>query len=160
PAGRSVGRVERGVIESVDAFSLKDLMDKTPGVVTKQSNGPRDVSISLRGSGAKTSFAIRNIKMYEDWFPVTQSDGLSRTDIHDPTAYEGTDVRRGPSSAMHDNYARGGAVNFRTRAGGDVDGLDAGVTVGSYGYQNERVHLGRKTKGLEYSAFASHVRAD
>lgn len=160
PAARAIGRVERGVLESVDAFSLKDLMDKTPGVFAKQSNGPRDVSISVRGSGAKTSFAIRNIKMYEDWFPVTQSDGLSRTDIHDPNAYEGIDVLRGPSGALHDNYALGGAVNFRTRLGRDVDGLDAGVTAGSYGYQNERLHLGRRTKSFEYSAFVSHIRAD
>ncbi|MBI2386375.1 MAG: TonB-dependent receptor plug domain-containing protein [Elusimicrobia bacterium] len=160
PSARAIGRVERGVIESVDAFSLKDLMDKTPGVLAKQSNGPRDVSISVRGSGAKTSFAIRNIKMYEDWFPVTQSDGLSRTDIHDPNAYEGIDVLRGPSSSLHDNYALGGAVNFRTRLGRDVDGLDAGVTAGSYGYQNERLHLGRRTKSFEYSAFVSHIRAD
>src|SRR5688572_22889759 len=98
PAARAIGRVERGVLEATDAFSLKDLLDKTPGVFAKQSNGPRDVSISVRGSGAKTSFAIRNIKVYEDWFPVTQSDGLSRTDIHDPNAYEGIDVLRGPSS--------------------------------------------------------------
>ncbi|MBI5246209.1 MAG: TonB-dependent receptor [Elusimicrobia bacterium] len=160
PAARSIGRVKRDVIESVDAFSLKDLMDKTPGVFAKQSNGPRDVSISVRGSGAKTSFAIRNIKMYEDWFPVTQSDGLSRTDIHDANAYEGIDVLRGPSSSLHDNYALGGAVNFRTRLGRDVDGLDAGVTLGSYGYQNERLHLGRRTKSFDYSAFVSHIRAD
>lgn len=160
PSARAIGRVERGVIESVDAFSLKDLLDKTPGVFAKQSNGPRDVSISVRGSGAKTSFAIRNIKMYEDWFPVTQSDGLSRTDIHDPNAYEGIDVLRGPSSSQHDNHALGGAVNFRTRLGRDVDGLDAGVTAGSYGYQNERLHLGRRTRSFEYSAFVSHIRAD
>lgn len=160
PAGRSIGRVERAVIEAVDAYSLKDLMDKMPGVVSKQSNGPRDVSISLRGSSAKTSFAIRNVKMYEDWFPVTQSDGLSRTDIHDPNAYDGMDVIRGPSSAQYDNYAVGGVVNFRTRLGRDVDGVDAGVTAGSYGYQNERVHFGRRYERFDYSAFASHIRGD
>ena len=35
-------------------------------------------------SGAKTTFAVRDIKMYEDGFIQTQSDGLSRLDIHDP----------------------------------------------------------------------------
>ncbi len=160
PSARAIGRVERDTLESTDAFSLKDLMNKTPGVFAKQSNGPRDVSISVRGSGGKVSFAIRNIKMFEDWFPVTQSDGLSRTDIHDPNAYEGIDVLRGPSSAMYDDYATGGVVNFRTRLGRDVDGLDAGMTAGSYGYQNERLHLGARTKSFEYSAFVSHVRAD
>lgn len=147
PSGRAIGRVDRSVLEATDAFSLKDLLDKTPGVVAKQSNGPRDISVSLRGSAAKTTFAIRNIKMYEDWFPVTQSDGLSRTDIHDPNAYEGLDAIRG-------------AVNFRTRLGREVDGADAGATVGSHGYQNQRVHLGRRHDKFEYSVFASHIRGD
>ena len=160
PAGRSIGRVDRRAIESKNAFTLADVLDEAPGVTTKPSNGPRDMNVSLRGSGAKTSFGVRNIKMYEDWFPLTQSDGLSRTDLHDPTAYEGVDVLRGPSSALYDDYALGGVLNFRTRPGGDVDGWDLGAAGGSYGYQNEHVHLGRKTKGFEYSVFASHIRGD
>lgn len=160
PAGRSVGRVERTELEKTDSFSLKELMDSVPGVFVKQSNGPRDVSISVRGSGAKTSFAVRNLKMYEDWFPVTQSDGLSRTDLHDPSAYEGIDVFRGPSSALYDNYALGGVVNFRTRRGRDIDGLDVGSAAGSWGYQNHYLHAGKQIGGFEYSAFASVIRGD
>jgi iron complex outermembrane receptor protein len=160
PKGRTHGGVDRGRIESTDAFSLRDLLINTPGVFSKQSNGPRDMSISVRGSGAKTGFAIRNIKTYEDWFPMTQSDGLSRTDAHDPNAYDGIDVIRGPSSSLYDNYALGGVVNFRTRRGRDVDGWDAGLTGGSYGYHNKFVHVGRAVKGFEYSAFGSHIRGD
>ncbi|MBI5624059.1 MAG: TonB-dependent receptor plug domain-containing protein [Elusimicrobia bacterium] len=160
PAARSISRVERRDIETTDSFSLKELLDSTPGVFLKQSNGPRDMSISIRGSGAKTSFAVRNIKMYEDWFPLTQSDGLSRTDLNDPNAYEGIDVFRGPSSAMYDNYALGGAVNFRSRRGRDIDGFDLGTAAGSYGYQNHYAHAGRAYDRFEYAAFASLVRGD
>jgi iron complex outermembrane receptor protein len=160
PAARSISRVSRKDIEKTDSLSLKELLDSTPGVFLKQSNGPRDMSISIRGSGAKTSFAVRNIKMYEDWFPLTQSDGLSRTDLNDPNAYEGIDVFRGPSSAMYDNYALGGAVNFRSRRGRDIDGFDLGSAAGSYGYQNHYLHLGQQHQGFEYAAFASLVRGD
>ena len=160
PAGRTIGRVERKELEKRDAFSLRDVMDSVPGVFVKPSNGPRDVNISIRGSGAKTSFAVRNIKMYEDWFPTTQSDGLSRTDINDPNAYEGVDVLRGPSSALYDNYALGGVVNFRTRRGRDLDGWNTGASAGSYGYQNFYVHTGAKTEKFEYALFGSLVRGD
>lgn len=160
PEGRTVGKVSRKDIESTDAFSLRELMDAIPGAFVKQSNGPRDVSISLRGSGAKVSFGVRNIKVYEDWFPTTQSDGLSRTDLHDPNAYESVDVLRGPSSALYDNYALGGVVNFRTRKGGDIDGIDVGSAGGSYGYQNHYVHAGKRYERFEYSFFGSLVRGD
>lgn len=160
PAGRTIGRLERQNIEGTDPFTLRDLMIALPGITVKQSNGPRDVGISMRGSGAKQSFGVRNIKMYEDWFPVTQSDGLSRTDLHDPTAYEGVDVIRGPSSSLHDNYAVGGVVNFRSRQGRDIDGIEIGGTGGSFGYSNTFAQMGKRYERFEYSAFASYITGD
>lgn len=160
PAGRAIGSVERDRIDNVTGFSVKEIVEETPGVFLKQGNGPRDVGISIRGSGAKQAFGVRNIKVYEDGFPVTQSDGLSRTDITDPHAYEGVDVIRGPSSALYDNYALGGVANFRLRRGRDIDGIDLGNDFGSFGYQNHYVHIGGQHQALEYSLFGSHVRGD
>jgi iron complex outermembrane receptor protein len=160
PAGRSISKIGREQIGTREAFSLKDLMETTPGVTFKQSNGPRDITISVRGSGAKTSFGIGNIKTYEDWFPTTQSDGLSRTDINDPNAYEGIDVIRGPSSSLYDDYALGGVVNFRSRRGRDIDGVDAGSSYGSHGYWNDYLHAGGASKELEYALFASGIGSD
>lgn len=160
PAGRTIGKVERNKIEATDAFNLREMFTTVPGVTLRQSNGPRDVTISIRGSGSKQSFAVRNIKMYEDWFPTTQSDGLSRTDINDPNAYEGIDVLRGPSSSLYDNYALGGVVNFRSRQGRDIDGVDVGSTLGSHAYSNHYVHAGGRSPGFEYSAFGSFIQGD
>ncbi len=89
-------------------------------------NGPRDVSVSVRGSNARNGFGARNIQVFEDDFPVTQPDGLARFDLTDPHAYGAVDVVRGPSSARYGNYALGGAVNFRTRRGRDIDGVEVG----------------------------------
>ncbi len=160
PAGRTIGKLERNKLESTDAFTLRDLLITLPGVTARQSNGPRDATISLRGSGGKVGFGVRNIKMYEDWFPVTQSDGLSRTDLHDPNAYEGVDAIRGPSSSLYDNYAQGGVINFRSRKGRDIHGVDVGADAGSFGYSNNYVHAGNRYDHFEYSAFVSYVRGD
>lgn len=160
PIGRTVSTVEREDIEHARGFSVKELIEGTPGVFLKEGNGPRDVGISIRGSGAKQSFAVRNIKVFDDWFPTTQPDGLSRTDLNDPHAYEGVDVLRGPSSAFYDNYALGGVVNFRTRKGRDIRGFEVGNEGGSYGYSNHYVQIGDQLDKLEYSLFGSHVRGD
>lgn len=141
-------------------FSVTDILHDVPGVSLKQGNGPRDMGISIRGSNARNGFAIRNIVILEDGFPVTQPDGLSRSDLIDPHAYSGVDVWRGPSSALFGNYATGGAINFRTWPGGAIDGVEYGVDVGSFNYLNNYAIGGTRGENWEGSIFASDVRSD
>ena len=158
-AAQPVTTVDRDRVENTRAFNVGDLLQEVPGVSIKQGNGPRDMGVSIRGSNARNGFGVRNIVVFEDGFPVTQPDGLSRTDLTDPHAYGGVDVWRGPSSALFGNYATGGAINFRTRAGGEINGFEYGVDVGSFGYVNNFLALGEKTRFFEYALFASDVRS-
>lgn len=146
--------------EDTPVFSVGDIISDVPGVSLKQGNGPRDLGISIRGSNARNGFGIRNIVILDDGFPVTQPDGLSRTDLIDPHAYAGVDVWRGPSSALFGNYATGGAINFRTYPGGAIDGVEYGIDVGSFGYLNNYVIGGKKGDNWEASVFTSDVRGD
>ena len=141
-------------------FSVADVLRESPGVSLKQGNGPRDMGISIRGSNACNGFGVRNIVILEDGFPVTQPDGLSRSDLIDPHAYSGIDVWRGPSSALFGNYTTGGAFNFRTRPGGEINGVEYGVDVGSFNYLNNYVSAGTKTWNFEGSVFISDVRGE
>ena len=136
------------------------MLRDSPGISVKQGNGPRDLGISIRGSNARNPFGIRNLVIFEDGFPVTQPDGLSRSDLIDPRAYAAIDVIRGPSSALYGNYATGGALNFRTRRGGTIDGVEYGVDGGSFGYLNNYLAAGKKIGNFEASLFASDVRGD
>jgi iron complex outermembrane receptor protein len=51
-------------------------------------------------------------------------------------------------------------VNFRSRKGRDIRGMDIGADVGSYGYSNNYFHAGNRYEHFEYSLFASYVRGD
>ncbi len=146
--------------DNVPVFSVTDILDSVPGVSLKQGNGPRDIGISIRGSNARNGFGIRNIVILDDGFPVTQPDGLSRSDLIDPHAYAGIDVWRGPSSALFGNYATGGAINFRTYPGGEIDGIEYGVDVGSFNYLNNYMLGGKRGENWQASVFASDVRGD
>jgi len=108
----------------------------------------------------RNGFGVRNIVLEEDGFSVTQPDGLSRTDLTDPHAYSGVDVYRGPSSALFGNYANGGAINFRTRTGAQIDGVEYGNEFGSYGYVNNYTAIGKKYGDFDIAAFISDVRGD
>ncbi|MGJ0395513.1 MAG: TonB-dependent receptor domain-containing protein, partial [Methylocystis sp.] len=69
-------------------------------------------------------------------------------------------VYRGPSSAMFGNYAYGGAINFRTYSGAQIDGADTGSEAGSFGYINNYVRVGKKVGDIDFALFLSDVRGD
>ena len=160
PTGQTETTIDRSQFDNRPAVTVADVLRESPGISVKQGNGPRDIGISIRGSNARNGFGIRNLVIFEDDFPVTQPDGLSRSDLIDPRAYSAIDVIRGPSSALYGNYATGGALNFRTRPGGSIDGAEYGVDGGSFGYLNNYLAYGKKVGNFEGSLFASDARGD
>ncbi len=160
PEGVSLSSTIQAETDSQPTRTMKESMESLPGIIMRQANGPRDFSIAIRGSGVKTSFAVRDIKMYEDGFIQTQSDGLSRLDIHDPWFMRSVEVLRGASSSLYDNYALGGMVHFRTRRGSDINGFETFLSGGSYGYHKEAFAVGQETEHLDISMFASNVQED
>ena len=144
PTGQTETTIDRSQFDNRPAVTVADVLRESPGISVKQGNGPRDIGISIRGSNARNGFGIRNLVIFDDGFPVTQPDGLSRSDLIDPKAYGAIDVIRGPSSALYGNYATGGALNFRTRPGRTIDGVEYGVDGGSFGYLNNYLASGKK----------------
>ncbi|MDB5687426.1 MAG: TonB-dependent receptor, partial [Rhizorhabdus sp.] len=156
--GPTVTTIGDRAFRDTPATTIADIVKLSPGVAVIQGNGPRDVGVSIRGSNARNSFGARNIQVFEDDFPVTQPDGLARFDLTDPHAYGAVDVVRGPSSARYGNYALGGAVNFRTRRGRDINGAEIGIDGGSDAYANLYATIGNAGPDFEYALFGSFVR--
>lgn len=160
PEGIAFSATPRSETDSQPTRNMRESMESIPGVIVRQRNGPRDFQVSIRGSGTKNGFGVRDVKFYEDGIGQTQSDGLSRLDIHDPWFMESTEVVRGASSSLYGNYALGGAVHFKTRRGADIDGVETFVSGGSWGYQKYAVAIGKAYKNLDASLFASYIRED
>jgi iron complex outermembrane receptor protein len=160
PEGLSLSATLPAETDSQPTRTMKESMESLPGVVLRQANGPRDFSMMIRGQGAKTTFAVRDIKIYEDGFIQTQSDGLSRLDMHDPWFMRSTEVIRGASSSLYDNYALGGMVHFRTRRGSDINGVETFLSGGSFGYHKEALAVGQEFQNLDASLFVSNVGED
>ncbi|WP_348269646.1 TonB-dependent receptor [Edaphobacter paludis] len=159
PTGQTQTSVSREDFRHTPATTIAEVLALTPGVTVIAGNGPRDVSVSVRGSNERQTYGIRNIQVFEDGFPVTQPDGLARTDLTDPHAYSSIDVVQGPSSALYGNYATGGAINFHTRTGSEIQGLEIGADFGSFGYFNDYVTYGAGGERYQVSGFLSNVRA-
>ncbi len=160
PEGVSISSTVSAETDSQPTRTMQESLQSLPGIMLRQANGPRDFSIMIRGMGAKTAFAIRDIKVYEDGISQTQSDGLSRLDIQDPWFMRSVEVTRGASSSLYDNYALGGMVHFRTRRGSDIDGVEAFVSGGSFGFFKQALAVGQHTDRLDLSMFASNAAED
>jgi iron complex outermembrane recepter protein len=159
PTGQTQTSVSREDFRNTPATTIGEILALTPGVTVIAGNGPRDVVISVRGSNERQTYGVRNIQVFEDGFPVTQPDGLARTDLTDPHAYSSIDAVQGPSSALYGNYATDGAINFHTRTGGEIQGLEVGADFGSFGYFNDYVTYGASGERYQVSGFLSNVRA-
>lgn len=158
PLGQTLTGVNRAAFENAPAFQIGDIIATQPGVTYAYGNGPRDISISVRGSNARNTFGVRNAQVLEDGFPVTQPDGLARTDLVDPHAYSAVDVAHGPASALYGNYATGGAILFRTRTGRELNGGEFSADGGSDGYSNFFAAFGGGGDRHDFAAFGSYVR--
>jgi len=160
PVSQTQGQVSREDFKNSPATTIADVIGLVPGVTFVQGNGPRDIAVSVRGSNTRQTYGVRNVQVFEDGFAVTQPDGLARTDLTDPHAYSSIDIIEGPSSALYGNYATGGAINFHTRGGSDIQGLELGADFGSFGYYNDYITYGAGNDRYQLFAFVSNVRAD
>ena len=120
PVGQTTYSSDRRDFANQVGQSVADMVVTIPGVSFTQGNGPRDTVVSVRGSGDRQSYGLKNLQVLEDGFPMTQPDGTARADLIDPHAYQGVDVFEGPASTLYGNYAINGAINFRTRKGADM----------------------------------------
>src|SRR3546814_4285325 len=80
PIAQTATRIDRAQFANQPGTSIAEALALSPGVSFVQGNGPRDVAVSVRGSSNRQTYGVRNIKVSEDGFDVTQPDGLSRTD--------------------------------------------------------------------------------
>lgn len=160
PPGQTTTTVHQKFLKTTPMFTVQEMLQYSPGVSFNQGGFPREFTISIRGSGNRLNTGVRNIQMFEDGFPLVTADGNGRTEILDPHAYSAIDVYRGPSSAMFGNHAYGGAINFRTYSGAQIDGADTGSEAGSFGYVNNYVRVGKKVGDFDVALFASDARGD
>ena len=61
PEGVSLSATVPAETDSQPTRTMQESLQSLPGIALRQANGPRDFSIMIRGQGAKTTFAVRDI---------------------------------------------------------------------------------------------------
>lgn len=119
---------------STPALTVKDALDYTPGVFAQPKWGD-DTRLSIRGSGLSRNFHLRSVQLYMDGVPISTADGYGDFQEIDPSAYRLIEVYKGANALRFGANSLGGAVNFVTPTGRDLDAslAQGGIDVGSFG---------------------------
>ena len=127
------------------AINLSESLARVPGVfAANRNNYAQDLQLSSRGYGARATFGVRGVRLYQDDIPATMPDGQGQTGSFSLLSAQRIEVLRGPFSTLYGN-ASGGVVSVYTEDGTPVPVVNFTGSVGSYGTSI----VGAKATGIQ-----------
>ena len=136
-----------------NAVTLQSALNSIPGVRMEQST-LSEARISIRGNGVRSSFGLRNIKVYLNEIPVTEADGTTRIEALDVNSIGRAEVIRGPASSLY-GAGTGGVINFQLqRSPYQEQSIEVSGLSGSYGLK--RITSTYKNGGDKLNSYVSY----
>ena len=96
-----------GVVKGADArvagpgMQLSESLVSVPGVAAlNRQNMAQDLQISSRAFGARSTFGVRGVRLYEDGIPLTMPDGQGQSSSFDLSQAQRIEVLRGAFRAV------------------------------------------------------------
>ncbi len=149
-------RIQQGQLQ----INLSESLARVPGLVVQNRwNYAQDLEVSSRGFGARASFGVRGIRLYQDGIPATMPDGQGQTGSFSLASAQRIEVLRGPFSTLYGNAA-GGVISIFSEDGPPTPTAQAQVIGGSYGTWNAIAKFGGEEHGVNFSVAANHFATD
>ncbi len=140
-------------IRQGSGVSLQSSFNSVPGVQMDQST-LSEARISIRGNGVRSSYGIRNIKIYVNDIPVTEPDGTTRIEALDVNGIGQAQIIKGPASSIYGG-GTGGVINFKLqRSPYQERSMELSSLLGSYGLA--RVAATYRNGGDKVNSYVSY----
>lgn len=125
-------------LERTGGYTLPDIQARTPSLTAYNSN-PRNSSVGIRGIGVSSASdgLDTSVGVYIDNVYLGRP-GMALADLID---IERVEVLRGPQGTLFGRNNSAGVLNITTRKPEFTFGGTAELSVGNYGYNQERVSL-------------------
>jgi len=141
-------------------INLSEALGGVPGLsVFNRQNLAQDLQISSRGFGARSTFGVRGVRLYEDGIPLTMPDGQGQSSSFDLSAAQRIEVLRGPASALYGN-ASGGVISVFTADGPPVPQVSVSRAMSSDATQKTTVSASGQRGELNYGFDLSQASTD
>nr|WP_314523434.1 TonB-dependent receptor [uncultured Acinetobacter sp.] len=112
--------------------NLTEVVKGIPSVqLRNRENYAQALQLSMRGFGARSTFGVRGIRLYNDGIPATMPDGQGQTSNIDLSSLSHLEVLTGPFSSLYGNSS-GGAILATTREGQGKDSIEMSYAGGSH----------------------------
>jgi iron complex outermembrane recepter protein len=161
----SVGTLRHRDLQRFANTSLVPAVSSIPGV-RMEERSPGSYRLSIRGSLLRSPFGVRNIKVYQDDFILTDAGGNTYINLLDFNAVGSIEILRGPASSLY-GTGTGGAVILSgpaMRPNTDSAGRrqDAGIqlTAGSYGQFSQAFRWQANGKKMQWQINQGHFQSD
>ena len=142
------------------AINLSEPLARVPGLfAANRNNYAQDLQLSSRGYGARATFGVRGVRLYQDDIPATMPDGQGQTGSFSLLSAQRIEVLRGPFSTLYGN-ASGGVVSVYTEDGTAPPVLNFTGSAGSYGTSMVGAKATGIAKGIGYVAAFSNFDTD
>lgn len=140
--------------------NLSETLARVPGVVARnRQNYAQDLQISVRGFGARATFGVRGVRLFQDDIPQTMPDGQGQTGSFQLLSTARIEVLRGPFSTLYGN-ASGGVIAAFTEPGTPDPEVVIGVGAGSDATSTLNAKWTGTADGVGYVAAASRFDTD
>lgn len=132
--------------------SIGDALEFTPGVFADTS-AQRENRISIRGSGANSTFERRGITVLRDGVPISRASGITEFQEIDPLSIDYIEVFKGSNGLRYGAASLGGAINIVTPTGANSDpGSSIRVEAGSFDTGRVSVNTKGQSGNVDYYA--------
>ena len=113
--------------------------------VRMEERSPGSYRLSIRGSLMRSTFGVRNIKIYSDDFPLTDAGGNTYLNVLDASSISSIEVWRGPYGSLY-GANTGGVVRIRSYEKKDTSKVNVSVMGGSFGLFHQNIRVQQKWK--------------
>lgn len=153
----NTGLIETETVRKGRSGSLAEILQQSPSIYSVSRFGGSEDRLSIRGSGITQTWESRGVRLLRNGLPLTEADGLTRSQLVDPLIVQRAEVYPGANALEYGAATLGGAINLITPTGYTADTLTAHLEAGSDAWSRAQLASGQVLgdSGLDYFASVS-----
>lgn len=147
-------------IKAMGATDLDEVLEAVPGLHVARSHSGYNPIYTIRGIYSEFN---PEVLLLINGIPITNLFHGDRSQVWGGMPVEAiarVEVIRGPGSAIYGADAFAGVVNISTKSADDIDGIEAGARVGSFGTKDAWGLFGGKAGGFDVAFMLEYHETD